>query len=169
MAQAWTVAWGGTSKPRQPLRLVQRTAGSLRGGMIMARKRKRPIELLSPDEVGKLIKVASNRAPSGIRNRALIAVLYYSGLRLAEALALLPRDVDLERGEINVRCGKGGKQRLAGLNAEAQAHLSRWMETRRRLGINGRQPVFCTHSKVNGVPRIMSSRDPEFSRYPQAL
>lgn len=120
----------------------------------MARKRKRPIEVLSPDEVGTLIQAASNRAPSGIRNRALIAVLYFSGLRLAEALALKPRDVDLKGGEINVRRGKGGRQRLAGLNAEAQAHLSRWMETRRKLGIDGRRPVFCTHSKMNGRRRV---------------
>ena len=64
----------------------------------MPRKRKRPIEVLSPEEVEALIQAASNRAPSGIRNRALIAILYYAGVRLSEALALLPRDVDLERG-----------------------------------------------------------------------
>ncbi|MCP3963412.1 MAG: tyrosine-type recombinase/integrase [bacterium] len=120
----------------------------------MARKRKRPIEVLIPDEVDSLIQAASNRAPSGVRNRALIALLYYSGLRLSEALALLPRDVDLAGGEINVRCGKGGRQRLAGLNAQAQAHLSRWMERRHRLGANCRQPVFCTHSKVGGRRRV---------------
>ncbi len=131
----------------------------------MARERKRPIEPLIPAEVGLLIQAASNRGPAGIRNRALIAVLYYSGLRLAEALALLPKDVDLEAGEINVRCGKGGKQRLAGLNAEAQAHLSRWMEKRRQLGINGRQPVFVTFSKVGGKRRIR----PVSPRYVQIM
>ena len=81
----------------------------------MARQRRRPIDILTPDEVQVLIATASNRAPSGIRNRALIAVLYFSGIRLAEALALLPRDIDLDAGEINVRCGKGGRQRLVPL------------------------------------------------------
>ncbi len=84
----------------------------------------------------------------------MIALLYYSGLRLAELLALLPRDVDLERGEINVRCGKGGRQRLAGLNAAAQAHLSRWMEMRRKLGVSSRRPVFCTFSEFGGKRRV---------------
>ena len=91
----------------------------------MPRQRKRPIEVLTPEEVEKLLQAASNRYPAGIRNRALIALMYYSGLRLSEVLALLPRDVDLEGGEINVRRGKGGRQRLAGLNAAAQAHLTR--------------------------------------------
>ena len=118
------------------------------------RKRKRPIEVLTPEEVERLIQAASNRAPSGVRNRALIALMYYSGLRLSEVLALLPRDVDLEGGEINVRRGKGGRQRLAGLNAAAQAHLSRWMDRRTKLGINARRPVFCTFSKVAGEPRV---------------
>ena len=54
----------------------------------MARQRRRPIDILTPDDVQTLIAAASNRAPSGIRNRALIAVLYFSGIRLAEALAL---------------------------------------------------------------------------------
>ncbi len=131
----------------------------------MARKRKRPIEPLTPEEAGSLIQAASNRGPAGIRNRALIAVLYFGGLRLAEAVALEPRDVDLKGGEINVRRGKGGKQRLAGLNAEAQAHLSRWMETRGKLGINGRQPVFVTFSRVGGKRRIK----PVSPRYVQMM
>ncbi len=79
----------------------------------MPRTRKRPIEVLTPEEVERLIQANSNRAPSGIRNRALVALMYYSGLRLSEVLALLPRDVDLEGGEINVRRGKGGRQRCS--------------------------------------------------------
>jgi integrase/recombinase XerD len=127
----------------------------------MPRKRQRPIEPLTPEEVDRLIQSASNRGAGGIRNRALIAVLYFSGLRLSEALALQPKDVDLERGEINVRCGKGGRQRLAGLNAQAQAHLSRWMERRRTLGVNGWQPIFCTFSKVDGE-RLVKPLSPRY-------
>ena len=73
---------------------------------------------------------------------------------MAEALALLPRDIDLDAGEINVRCGRGGRQRLVGINAQAQAHFSRGMDARVSLGINRRQPVFCTFSKAQGKPRV---------------
>ena len=107
------------------------------------RKRQKPIEPLTPAEVEALIQAASRRAPTGLRNRALIAVLYFAGLRISEALALAPRDLDLEAGSINVRRGKGGRQRTVGLNGAAQAHLDRWLDRRRDLGIT-RGPIFCT-------------------------
>ena len=52
--------------------------------------KKLPPEPLSADEVKGLIRACSKRAASGVRNRALIAVLYRAGLRIGEALALLP-------------------------------------------------------------------------------
>ena len=60
-----------------------------------AESQKRPPEILSEVEVRALIRACSNRAPTGIRNRALIAVMWRCGLRISEALALEPRDVDL--------------------------------------------------------------------------
>src|SRR2546426_5931752 len=53
--------------------------------------RKLPAELLTPDEVRALIRACSATAPTGIRNRALLVVLYRGGLRVGEALALDPR------------------------------------------------------------------------------
>ncbi len=131
----------------------------------MARQRVRPIEILAPIEVENLMAAASYRAPSGIRNRALIAVLYFSGIRLAELLDLLPSDLDLLAGEINVRRGKGGRQRFVGINTDAQAHLSRWMDTRKRLGARGPQPVFCTFARVDGKRRV----GPVSPRYVQLM
>ena len=54
--------------------------------------RRMPAEPLSGDEVRALIKACSGRAPTGVRNRALLTVLYRGGLRLDEALSLLPTD-----------------------------------------------------------------------------
>ena len=48
-------------------------------------------ELLTPDEARALIQAASGRAPTGVRNRALVAMMYRSGLRPGEALALTHR------------------------------------------------------------------------------
>lgn len=108
------------------------------------RQRQKPIEPLTPAEVDALIAAASRRAPTGIRNRALIAVLYFAGLRASEALALLPRDLDLDAGAVRVHSGKGGKARTVGLNLAAQAHLERWLDVRRQRGISTRRPLFCT-------------------------
>jgi len=115
-------------------------------GRAPANKGKRyPPEILTADEVRALMRGCSGRALTGVRNRALIAVLYRGGLRLDEALALMPRDVDAQRGTLNVRHGKGDKHRTVGMDPEAFAVLERWLDVRQRRGIAGpRRPVFCT-------------------------
>jgi len=107
--------------------------------------RKFPAEPLTEDEVRSLIRACSNRAPSGIRNRALLAVLYRCGLRCAEALSLSPKDVDAKTNQLRVLCGKGGKSRTVGIDDDALAVLDRWLDTRKRLGITSKvKPLFCT-------------------------
>jgi site-specific recombinase XerD len=107
--------------------------------------RRYPPEILSPGEVRALLRGCSNRAPTGVRNRALLVVLYRAGLRLDEALSLMPRDVDAQRGTVNVRHGKGDKHRIVGMDPEAFAVLDRWVELRRRRRIGSpHRPIFCT-------------------------
>ncbi len=106
--------------------------------------RRLPAELLSGEEVRALLRACSARAPTGIRNRALIAVLYRGGLRISEALALLPKDVDSEQGALTVLHGKGDRRRAVGMDPAAFALLERWLDRRRAIGLSGRRPVFCT-------------------------
>lgn len=103
-----------------------------------------PAEILTADEARALIRVCSSRAPTGLRNRALIVVLYRGGLRLSEALALRPKDVDAAAGSVTVLHGKGDKRRTVGLDPGAFAVLERWLEVRQRRGIGPRRPIFCT-------------------------
>ena len=74
-------------------------------------------DLLTPGEVERLIRVCSNRAPTGIRNRALIALAWRCGLRLGEVLALMPKDIDLDAATVIVQHGKGDRRRVVGLDA----------------------------------------------------
>src|SRR5882724_11331329 len=106
--------------------------------------RRYPAEVLTPDEVRALVKACSNRAPTGVRNRALVVALYRGGLRISEALRLAPKDVDRAAGTVTVLHGKGDKRRTVGLDPGAFAVLERWLDRRARLGINGRSPIFCT-------------------------
>lgn len=107
-----------------------------------------PPEVLTPAEVRALLHAPSGRAPTGLRNRALIAVLYGAGLRLAEALALKVADVNLDAGDIRVLHGKGDRARTAGIDAGALVHLARWLDKRRALGVrNG--ALMCT---LDGKP-----------------
>ncbi len=105
---------------------------------------KLPVEILTPEEVKALIRACSSRAPTGIRNRALLTLLYRGGLRLSEALALYPKDADPDHGTVTVLHGKGNKRRTVGLDPGAFAVLERWMDRRRELGLNGRYAIFCT-------------------------
>lgn len=108
------------------------------------KSRKLPAEPLTELEVVGLIKACSRRAPTGIRNAALIAVLYRSGLRIGEALALMPKDVDIDRCTIRVLHGKGDKARLIGVDEQTCVFLARWLDVRKQLGLTTRHPVFCT-------------------------
>lgn len=104
-----------------------------------------PPEPLTADEVAALVAAASNRSSSGIRLRALIGVLYGTGLRLAEVLALRPSDVDTRRGVVRVLHGKGDRARTVGLDPKGAALLDRWLDRRRTLGLTGRHPIFATY------------------------
>jgi site-specific recombinase XerD len=100
--------------------------------------------VLSAAEVIALIRSCSPRAPTGIRNRALIAVLWRCGLRVGEALALEQRDIDLDAATIRVRHGKGDRSRTVGLDDQTAALIGRWIDRRRALSPGARSPLFCT-------------------------
>jgi integrase len=83
------------------------------------------------------------RAGDGIgasRVRGLIVVLWRAGLRVGEALALVESDLDLGRGSILVRHGKGDKRREAGMDEWAWSQLASWIELRRAYPVG---PLFC--------------------------
>ena len=60
-------------------------------------------------------------APTGVRNGAMIALAWRSGLRIGEVHALKPKDVDLELGTITIQYGKGDKRRIVGTDASSAA------------------------------------------------
>lgn len=118
---------------------------------------KLPPEPLNAAEVRQLLRAIPNRSNSGIRLRAIIGVLYGSGLRIAEALDLYPRDVDTQAGTVRVREGKGRKSRLVGIDPEGVALLDRWLDRRRTLGLTARHPIFAVYT-VGMVGRPLNQR-----------
>jgi integrase len=71
----------------------------------------------------------------GLRVRALIVVLWRSGLRISEALALAESDLDRASGRILVRHGKGGKRREVGMDRWAWQQLEPWLDYRATLPV----------------------------------
>jgi site-specific recombinase XerD len=124
--------------------VIAKTAGPLQGQPSPNRGKRFPVEVLSADEVRQLIGACSRRAPTGLRNKALIGVLYYGQLRIAEALGLKEKDLDPDRGTATVLKGKGGKRRVVALGDVAWGFLHAWLERRRALGIGGRCRIFST-------------------------
>ncbi|HZZ27976.1 MAG TPA: tyrosine-type recombinase/integrase [Pirellulales bacterium] len=100
-----------------------------------------PVETLVESEVESLL-AACNQGVTGTRNRCLITLLYRTGLRISEALALRPSDAS--GNALTVLRGKGGKRRVVGIDAWTTAALSAWMATRSKAGISSRAPLFCT-------------------------
>ena len=70
-----------------------------------------------------------------VRLRALIVVLWRAGLRISEALALTESDLDVNRGAILIRRGKGGKRREVGMDRWAWEQLSPWLQLRTTLPV----------------------------------
>jgi site-specific recombinase XerD len=111
-------------------------------------------EILTPTEARALLNAPNSRAPTGLRNRALIAVLYGAGLRLTEAITLKPSDINLDEGDIRVLHGKGDKARTAGIDKGAVMHVARWTDQRKHLGIRGRV-LLCTLAGGQVDPRYV--------------
>jgi integrase/recombinase XerD len=103
-----------------------------------------PVEPLTRGEADALVRACSLRSPSGVRNAALVTVLYRCGLRCQEALDLTLRDYDAGEGIIRVRHGKGDKSRTLGVPGDCAAMLALWLGRRQGLGVPAGSPVFCT-------------------------
>ena len=110
---------------------------------VASESRRLDADLLTTGEVELLLKACSPRAATGIRNRAMIALAWRSGLRIGEVLALQTKDIDLAAGTVVVQHGKGDKRRVVGLDAGTAALIERWVGTRGTI-VKGRAPLFCT-------------------------
>ncbi len=75
-------------------------------------------------------QVDKHRSPLHLRDAALIAVLYSSGLRRAEAAALDVADYEAGTGSLRIRAGKGNKARIAYTSAGERALLDAWLRSR---------------------------------------
>ena len=80
----------------------------------------------SPSELDQVLDPPVGDDPRGLRDRALLELLYGSGLRASEACTLRVRDVDRGRRQIRVT-GKGDKQRMVPLGGAAEQALDRYL------------------------------------------
>jgi integrase/recombinase XerD len=85
---------------------------------------------LTADQVRRIIETPSVKTPLGLRDRALLELLYAAGLRASEILTLRIEQLDLESGSARV-IGKGNKERLVLLGKAAEEAIRRYLDTAR--------------------------------------
>lgn len=96
---------------------------------------KRPKSLpkfLTPDEVESILNNVKIETPSGYRNRAILEILWATGMRVSELSGLNFGDLNLANNEIRV-FGKGSKERIILVTDRAKSYLERYIETARAL------------------------------------
>ncbi|MGO8959108.1 MAG: tyrosine-type recombinase/integrase [Streptosporangiaceae bacterium] len=159
LQQQWGGASSGTFNVR--LRAVKSAAawwagqgwaepGLVAGVEPRKSRAEQPAQVLTPAEIQALMARAlgstapSEQSPTGIRNKALIMLLYRSGLRISEALSIRPGDIDHEARSIRVLKTKSGQPQTRYYHRTAEDALARWLDVRKGLGINGRAEAFCT-------------------------
>ena len=122
--------------------------------------------VLSEEDVGRLLSVPDTSTPTGKRDRALLEMLYGSGLRVSELCRLDVGDIDYSLGFVQV-LGKGQKQRLVPVGSVSLAALGDYLEAGRpyfergKQGRAGKEPAPTTLRKplfLNRWGRRLSAR-----------
>jgi integrase/recombinase XerD len=111
--------------------------------------------VLGSDEAVALIEAVDPSTPLGLRDRAMLEVLYGAGLRVSELVGLPLGGVDLRAGWVRVR-GKGGRERVVPLGTPALEALLAWLESGR--------PVLVRRAERDTDAVFLSQRGTAMSR-----
>ncbi|MEN9912644.1 MAG: hypothetical protein RLY66_52 [Candidatus Parcubacteria bacterium] len=113
--------------------LARRGVKSLSPEMIeLAKVGHRQIDLITSDELRRLLNAPDGDSPASLRDAAILELLFSTGLRVAE-LCSLTRDIDLTADEFPIR-GKGDKVRPVFLSSDAKAALKKYLDARQDMG-----------------------------------
>jgi integrase/recombinase XerC len=125
------------------------------------RSRKLP-KFLTGEEIGRLLAAPQPARAGGLRDRAILELMYSSGVRVQELANLNDADLDLRGGTIRVR-GKGRRERMGIVGSHAQRAVQAWLASRPRRAIassrTAPQPLFTNkfggRLSVRGVARLL--------------
>lgn len=135
--------------------LAKRNVKAMTSDKIELAKVKRPqLSFLETDEVSRLFNIIDTSTPVGLRDRALLELLFSSGLRVSELVNLDRDHINLERREFMVR-GKGQKDRPVFISPEAAEWITRFLKSRN----DNFRPLFIHYSgSQNGLDDGMYTR-----------
>ncbi len=108
--------------------------------------------VLEVSEIEKLLSSPDTSTPRGLRDRAILELLYATGLRVSEVASLRISDIDFAEKLVRVK-GKGGKERIALLHDEALNWLERYLTESRPLFLQrGKQVTDIVFVSQKGTP-----------------
>ena len=105
---------------------------------------KRLPKTLDVDQMTALLDLTPSDTFVACRDRAMMELFYSSGLRLAELAALDMRDIDFGQQLVQVKEGKGGKDRLLPMGGKAIEAIKAWLDKREQQGLIMPAPLFIT-------------------------
>ena len=111
-------------------------------------------DVLSVEEIDRIIRAIDLSKPEGQRNKAIIETLYGCGLRVSELINLRLTDIHY-RDEYIVVTGKGDKQRLVPLNGKTIKEIRYYLEDRNRLKIIVDQNILFLNRRGKSLTRVM--------------
>ena len=115
---------------------------------------RKQVSYLLPEEMDKLFGAINASSESGLRDRAILELLYSSGLRVSELAGLNKDSINLKRREFSVR-GKGQKDRPVFITDDASLHIQNYLEARTDTLV----PLFIQYSRYSEP-----ARDGDFRR-----
>ncbi len=109
---------------------------------------------LTEEEVERFLKVPDTMLPEGVRDRAVLEMLYATGLRVSELANLLVGDVDLEKGLLRCR-GKGSKERLVPVGKSALHWVETYLRDKQRAeaSVKGKKQILFLTNRGEPVTR----------------
>lgn len=100
--------------------------------------RRLPRQVLTAQEIARVLSVPDTRTRPGLRDRAILEVFYSTGIRRMELVGLHLSDLRFERGLVLVRDGKGGKDRYVPIGRRAMDWVQTYLEQVRPQWCGGR-------------------------------
>jgi integrase/recombinase XerC len=94
------------------------------------RKARKLPHFLTTDEIGRLLDAPPADDDAGLRDRAILELMYSAGLRVGETVTLVDSDLDFDEALLRVR-GKGKRERLAPVGSFAVKAMRKWLAARR--------------------------------------
>lgn len=137
--------------------LAKRDVKSLQPEKIeLAKVPERSLDLITANELERLMKSPSGNDLKSIRDRAIMELLFSTGLRVSE-LCALNNDIDLTRDEMSVR-GKGEKVRVVFLSPAAKSAVASYLKVRKDM----EEALFVNYGRGKRAPSRLTSRAVEF-------